>query len=193
MNGWRNLILVAVAGACVTAQGGWFNLFAKRRAETLVVTGNYAKSRLLAELFQHQTGQPVLLISPEGSGREQLYFMPSSPEASACAASKFAEFVDFLHPNRVVFLGDASFVPPSYIDQARGRYPTVVLNSRDWLDNAKALGVLIKDNGFAKRYGSYFEKLDAAAGGQAVGSDQVAAPAAAEPLAAPQLVPPAQP
>lgn len=193
MNGWRNLVLVVLVGACVTAHGGWFSGFGKRRVETLVVTGNYAKSRLLGELFQHQTKQPIVLISPEDGGREQLFFLPSVPEAMAFEAAKFAEFVDFLHPNRVVFLGDSSFVPPTYIDQVRGRYPTVVLNSRDWMDNAKALGVVIKDRGLAKRYSSYFEKLEAAAGGQAVSSDRAAAPAAAEPLAVPQLVPPAQP
>ena len=143
MNGWRNLVLVVLVGACVTAHGGWFSGFGKRRVETLVVTGNYAKSRLLGELFQHQTKQPIVLISPEDGGREQLFFLPSVPEAMAFEAAKFAEFVDFLHPNRVVFLGDSSFVPPTYIDQVRGRYPTVVLNSRDWMDNAKALGVVI--------------------------------------------------
>jgi hypothetical protein len=191
MNGWRNLVLVAAVVACVTADAGWFG-FGKRRVDTLLVTGNYAKSRLLAELFQHETRQPIVLISPEDVGRDQLYFMPTVPEAMAFESAKYVEFIDFLHPARIVFLGDPSFVPTSYIDQVRGRYPVVVLNSRDWLDNAKALGGIIRDRSLAKRYGSYFEKLDAAAGSVPASSDRYAEPAAAEPMAAPQLVPPVQ-
>jgi hypothetical protein len=191
MNGWRNLILVVAVGACMTADAGWFG-FGKRRVDTLVITGNFAKSRLLAELFQHKTKQPIVLISPEGIGRDQLFFMPTVPEAMAFDATKYVEFIDFLHPGRIVFIGDASFVPPSYIDQVRGRYPTVVLNSRDWLDNAKALGGIIKDRGLAKRYGSYFEKLDAAAGSIPASSDRYAEPALPEPLAMPQLMAPVQ-
>lgn len=193
MNGWRNLVLVAVAGACVTAQAGWFNWFGGRRIETLLVTGNFAKSRLLAELFQRQTKQPILLISPEGSGKDQLYFLPSVPEAMALEPEKYAEWVDYLHPARIVILGDTAFVPQPYIDQIRGRFPTVVLNSRDWLDNAKALGSLIKDKGLARRYGTYFDKIDAAAGSIPSGIDRPAEPAVAEPLALPQVVPPAKP
>lgn len=193
MKGWRNLMVLALVAACISANGAWFPWFGKRRVETLVVTGNYAKSRLLAELFQYETKQPIVLISPEDYGREQLFFMPTVPEAMVFEPSKYAEFVDYLRPQRVVFLGDTSFVPQTYIDQVRGRYPTVVLNSRDWLDNAKAVGTLIKDKGLAKRYGSYFEKLEAAAGGLGAPADRNAAPALPEPLALPQLVPPVQP
>lgn len=191
MKPWRSLLLVAVATACVTADAGWFG-FGKRRVETLVITGNYAKSRLLAELFQHETKQPIVLISPEAAGSDQLYFMPVVPETMSFDSTKYVEFIDFLRPARIVFLGDASFVPPSYIDQVRGRYPTVVLNSREWLDNAKALGVIIKDRSLAKRYGSYFEKLDAAAGSIPADNDRYAEPAVPEPVTVPQLVPPVQ-
>jgi len=191
MNRWRSLVLVAVASACVTVDAGWFG-FGKRRVDTLVITGNFAKSRLLAELFQHQTKQPIVLISPEEAGKDQLYFMPVVPQAMTFDAAKYVEFVDFLHPARIIFLGDASFVPPAYIDQVRGRYPTVVLGSREWLDNAKALGVIIKDRSLAKRYGSYFEKLDAAAGSIPASSGGAAEPAVPEPVATPQLVPPVQ-
>ena len=96
----------------------------------------------------------------------------------------YADWVDYLHPGRIIILGDATVVPHTYIDQVRGRFPTVVLNSRHWLDNAKALGSLLKDKSLAKRYGSYFEKLDAAAIG-------LAAPA--EPLVRPPSAPPVQP
>ena len=188
MKGWRNLILVVVAGTCVGAQAGWFPWVRGRRVDTLLITGNYAKSRLLAELFQRETKQPILLISTEGVGNDQMFFLPSVPEAMALEPTKYAEWVEYLQPARIVILGDEAFVAQSYVDQVRSRFPTVVLNSRNWLDNAKALGGLIKDRTLAKRYGSYFEKLDAAASGLGSGS-----PAVDEPLALPQQAPPVQP
>ena len=194
MKGWRNLVLVAVAGTCIAAQAGWPTWSRGRRVETLLVTGNFAKSRLLAELYQRQTKQPILLISPEGYGKDQLFGLLAAPqEAMAMEPAKYAEWVGYLHPSRIVFLGDTTVVPQSYIDQVRGRFPTVVLNSRNWLDNAKALGSLIKDSSLAKLYGSYFEKLDAAAGTLSGASDRSAGAATGEPLALPQLLPPVQP
>lgn len=193
MNGWRNLVLVAVAAACVAAQAGWPTWGKGRRVDTLLVTGNFAKSRLLAELYQREAKQPLLIISPEGAGKDQLFYLPAQGQAMALEPAKYTEWVEYLHPGRIIFLGDAAFVPLSYVDQVRGRFPTVVLNSRDWLDNAKALGTLIKDKTLAKRYGSYFEKLDVAASTLSPSSTGAAAPAAAEPLAVPQLLPPVQP
>ena len=38
----------------------------RTRAHTLMITGNYLDSRLLVELAQHRTKQPILLLSPDG-------------------------------------------------------------------------------------------------------------------------------
>jgi hypothetical protein len=185
---------VAVAMTCIAAQAAWPTWSRGRRVETLLVTGNFAKSRLLAELYQRQTRQPLLLISPEDGGKDQLFCLFTTPaEATAMEPAKYAEWIDYLHPTRIIFLGDTTVVPQSYIDQVRGRFPTVVLNSRDWLDNAKALGSLIKDKSLAGLYGSYFEKLDAAAGGLIGDSERRAGSATAEPVALPQLLPPVHP
>ena len=195
MKGWRNLVLVALAGMCVAAQAAWPSWWSRGpRVDTLLVTGNFAKSRLLAELYQRQTKQPILLISPEGAGKDQLFgLMAAPPQATSVEPEKYIEWVEYLHPTRIIFLGDATVVPQSYIEQARGRFPTVVLSSRNWLDNAKALGSLMKDKSLAKLYGSYFEKLDAAAEGLAGSGARQPTPAPVEPVAQPQLLPPVRP
>jgi hypothetical protein len=193
MNIWRNVVLVALAGACLAPLSGWSAWFGARRIETLVVTGNFAKSRLLAELYQRRTKQPILIVSPEGINNDQLFYLPSKAGCMALDPAKYAEWVEYLSPTRVIFLGDTAYVPQTYVDQVRGRFPVVILNGRDWLDNAKALGGLIKDKGLAKLYGSYFEKIDAAATSLARDGELPAEPPAVEPPAQPQPAVPAQP
>lgn len=197
---WIGSGLVAFfAVACVRTEAGFFsklNVFrnwsSKDRIETLIVTGNYGKSRLLAELAQHKGEHPIVLISPEGDGMDELFFLPKGPEAMAFESAKYVEFVDFLHPKRVVFLGDASYVPASYVDMVRDRYPTVVLNSEDWTRNAEALAVLIDYKKLPKQYSKYLITLEAASGGRPVPSGDTALPAGPEPVVPPMTVVPAE-
>ncbi|MBN2452090.1 MAG: hypothetical protein JXR77_17010 [Lentisphaeria bacterium] len=197
-NGRRSVVLIAALLGSLAVQAGFWDdinifrrIFPRRRVETLMVTGNVAKSRLLAELAQHRTKQPIVLVSPERGGRAELFFMPSVPEAMVFEEAKYAEFVDFLHPARIVILGDAGFVPERFVDAVRGKYPTVVFNSKDWVQNASALGVLLRQRNLARDFAAYAEKLDAAVGGQAVAPGALATPAAPpEPLITPQLMPP---
>ncbi len=191
MKTWSHLVLLAGAVLCFRAEAGWFG-FGTRRIDTVVVTGNYAKARLLAEMFQRETKQPIVLISPEGPGRQELYYLPYSGPAAAFPTEKYAEFMDYLNPRRVIFLGDESYVAASYVDAVRARFPVMVVNGRDWLQNAKALGVIIRDRGLAKRYASCFDKLDEAAGSIPAGGGAPSATVPDEPAAPPQMAP-AQP
>ena len=192
-SGWRNSALAGCLLLVCIAQTGCVSPWSKKnRVDTLMITGNYSKSRLLAELAQHETKQPIILIDPKASGTPQLFFMPSTPEAMAFDNGKYKEFVEFLQPARIVFLGDTSFVPQRYIDEVRASYPTVVINSEDWRKNAKALATVLKYKKLPKLYAGYLDKLEAAAGGKAVSAGDLATPAGPpEPALSPQLVPPA--
>jgi hypothetical protein len=125
------------------------NIFARMgerdRVETLLITGNYGRSRVLAELAQEKRKHPILLISPEAGGRNDIYFMPTRPEALALPEDQFLEYVEFLKPKRVVVLGDETYVPTRFLDQLRGsNVQTIVLNSKDWNKNAEALATIIQ-------------------------------------------------
>lgn len=171
-----------------------FNFFRRLgerdRVETLIITGNFGRSRLLAELAQEKRKHPILMISPEAGQRDDIYFMPTRPEAFILPESEFIDYVEFLKPKRVVVLGDESFVPARYLDQLRASsVQTIVLNSKDWNKNAEALANLINYLALPRIYGGYVTKLELSLGGHYVPSGAPAIPAA--PAAVPATVPPA--
>ena len=192
----------------VTAEAGFLsklNVFkywsGKSRVDTLMVTGNYAKSRLLAELVQSKTKQPILLIEP-GTRGEEMYFLPAAPEALAVEKAKLVEFVDFLlqpqdqqrarkhKQGRVVFIGDADFVPQEFVDTLRDRFPTFIVASDNWQNNAEALAKLFRYRKLPQHYGDLLAQLAAAdAQGPAPGG---VTPATPEPLALPRTAVPVQ-
>jgi len=139
----------------------WFS--SKSRPHTLIVTGNYTKSRLLAELIQYHNAQPILLISPRADGEgEVLYFLTSDGQATAIEAEKYMEFVDWLAPKRIVFLGDDRYVPPTYVEQVRARYPMVCIPSDDWSRNAEAAAKVFGLKKLSKRYSELASRVDVA-------------------------------
>lgn len=187
--GLRGAFLVAIfVTSGMVAQAGWFdrvNIYKKwrdrNRVDTLLITGNFGRSRVLAELAQDKRKHPILLISPETNGQDELFFMPTRPEAEPLPQDKFIGFIEFLKPGRVIVLGDASFVPPRYVEQlGRSNVPTIVINSEDWAKNAEALGRILDYKSLAKLYAGYVTKLDMAQGG-AIPSDAQAAPATVPP------------
>jgi len=156
----------------------------KNKIHTLIITGNYSKSRLLAELIQVKSGQPILLISPTSTGAEELYFLPKGSEAVAVEKAKYNKFVDWLHPRRIVFLGDGRYVPSEFVDMVRERYPVFQLTSDDWTKNAEAAAKLFGNRKLARRYAELLPKVEAAptvapAGAGAVPAASMAAPAPA--------------
>ncbi len=193
------LCAVAISlGFCVAAEAGFLsklNVFknwsSKNRVDALIVSGNYDKPRLLAELVQLETKQPMMLLSPTTHGTMELYFMPSGPEAAKIEEHQFVEFVDFLQPKRVIFLGDEAYLPTRYVDLLKDRYPTVIVASRNWLKNAEALALLFDCKKMPRRYAEYLAKLEEASSGRPTPAGGLAAPGGAlEPQAAPRTVVP---
>ena len=60
----------------------------------------------------------------------------------AIGEERYAEFVGFLRPKRLIFLGDSSYVPQKYVDALRHRFPTMLVTSQDWQNNARTLATV---------------------------------------------------
>lgn len=131
----------------------------RTRAHTLMITGNYLDSRLLAELAQHRTKQPILLISPDGYQNYQLFYMPPGGRAPSEPKEKFLELIEFINPKRIVILGDFEFVPQEFIDQIQTKYAVIIINSKDWEKNAKSLGQLLKQPKLHRMYVDYRSRM----------------------------------
>jgi len=114
------------------------------KASTLLVTGNFIYSRLLTELAQYYSKQPIITISPDVDGGHQLFFMPATNNASAIAADEFMDVVEYINPKRVVVLGGGDYVPREFVDLARAKYSVILLDSDDWNKNAESLAEILK-------------------------------------------------
>lgn len=183
----RTRKIVVLMGLCLVAglgaQAAWYSRvpflskwFSKGdRVEALLVTGNYAQSRLLAELVQYKTKQPIILISPRRGGGNDVFFLPSGPEAMVLEPERYQEFIAFLQPKRVVVLGDDSFVPPRFLELVRD-HPTVVVKSRDWRKNAETLAEMFDYSKLPEYYVQYLGQLGTAALQNAGAVEEATAP-----------------
>ncbi|OGV69161.1 MAG: hypothetical protein A3K19_15440 [Lentisphaerae bacterium RIFOXYB12_FULL_65_16] len=169
--GW--LVMAVAVGLSLQVEAGVLSKIpffrrwaAENRVESLIVTGNYAKSRLLAEIVQHYTRQPILLISPAASGGYDLFFLPHGSEAVAVTDVKYEEFLDFLNPSRLVLVGDSQYLPMTFLDRARGRHTMVTVNGSDWHNNANAMAGVFKNAQIAETYGDCLNQLDRATAGR---------------------------
>ena len=124
-------LLTAVAPLASAGPFGFLNPKNPRRIKTLIVTGNFVKSRMLAELIQFRTKQPILLL-PTGSEGSTMYFLGPELQAYEVDQENFKDFVAFLQPKKVLFLGDKNYSPPEYIEKLEDVATTWVVNSGDW-------------------------------------------------------------
>jgi len=197
------MLALLIVSLATVSSAGMFDFFAwgpfarfssKNRIDTLVITGNFARSRLLAELAQRHNKQPILLISSTDRG-DEIFFLPSGPDAMPLDPARLQEFVDWAQPKRVVILGDSSYVNDSYIKMFRNHYPIVTLSGTNWMQNAMALGEIIGSKNLAKDYRQLLLELETATARRSggFGSDMPPAPLlSSEPIVGPSSFAPRQ-
>ncbi|MFA6102123.1 MAG: hypothetical protein WCV67_11565 [Victivallaceae bacterium] len=132
----------------------------ERDVITLIITSNYKKSRLLAELIQRETKQPILLL-PAGD-QKGIYFMPSSVKKPALEIKEenIGKFVALINPQQILVLGDRGFVHQNYIDMIDKKMPVFVVNGRDWVINAKSVAKLLDLNNLASDYARLYNQVE---------------------------------
>ena len=160
---------VAVVLACETANALTFNPFKRAgrvQNKTLIIAANVVDVRLLADLAQYHSKQPILIVSPEADGSSGLYFAPADSKATRTEAGQFMEIVDFINPKRIIVLGGDDYVDRKFVDLARKKYPVLILDSDDWELNAKSLGELLQIPVLPKQYKEYRANIQATYGEQ---------------------------
>jgi len=124
-------LFIAVAPSASAGPFSFLNPKNSKRIKTLIVTGNFVKSRMLAELIQFRTKQPILLL-PTGNEERTMYFLGPDLQAYEIDRDDFKDFVAFLQPKKVLFLGDKNYSPSEYIEELEKVTTTWVVNSSDW-------------------------------------------------------------
>ncbi len=153
------------AASINTAQAGWWGNLWKRILgkplpyHTVVVTSNYLESRLLAELIQNETSQPVILLP---TGAEQKIYLLGTRKNQNRVMSKeeFRKTVEILNPKTVLFLGSERYAAETYKEQIRPVYPVTVVEHDDFVRVADAVGTMMKEKGIPKHYRKMLAKIN---------------------------------
>ncbi len=151
------LFILALITFSSDSLGGWRDYIpfvGSGPPETLIITGNYAKSRLLAEVTQMRDRASIMLITEE-AGEKQIIFMENYPDAQMISEDQLIEFLAVLSPDQVIILGDEEYVPNRYARIVSSRYPLVMVTGEDWIKNAKSVARAVEDRRLVERYRYY--------------------------------------
>ncbi len=162
--------LFAKAAVCVFLLAGlafpsmcelrnWTKVYqgAKQDVVTLMITGNYAKSRLLTDLIQTRNNQPYIIV-PQKQG-DKFYFVPAKGDGLALDDDKFTRFVKFLNPKNIIIIGDSRFVPDYYLNRIDKTQTFIRINNKYWDDIAAAAGDMLDLPGLAKDYKRLYQEI----------------------------------
>lgn len=112
----------------------------KKDVVTLIITANNRNARILADLFQYRTRQPQLVLPREGD--DSFYWVPRRKDGTGVRKINlryFPRFVRFLHPEKVIILGDERYVPREYREAIDPSIPVSVYRG-DWENIAYVIG-----------------------------------------------------
>lgn len=121
----------------------------------LIVTGNYSKSRMLAELIQSYNSQPILLIPAAGTNTpNDIFFIPPKKDGKALKITvpEMTNFINFVNPKMVLILGGQDYVPDSYYDMIQDNRTIIRLKGKDWDKTADSAGKLLNLTNLARDY-----------------------------------------
>lgn len=125
---------------------------------TLVITGNYSKPRLLADLVQNENKQPYLLIP--GSVGGECYFVPSATDPLKISDENFTKFVKMLNPKQIIIIGDTKYVSDYYLGKIDKTQTFIRINNKDWVEVAKSLGKILDLPNLADDYERLLKELE---------------------------------
>ena len=129
------------------------------KVETLIITGNYTKSRLLAEIIQNEEKAPILLFSPKGK-KAEFFYLPYGKDAHGKKLGRLNEILEFIDPKSALVVGDSSYVGKDIIKALnKTTIPTTHLSSENWVVNAQAASRIFDANIIVKDYIRLSEKL----------------------------------
>ena len=113
---------------------------------TLVITANYAKPVVMAQLIQHENRQPFILLPKKGE--EKIFFWPAGKKNLALEIKEknLARFIKFLHPKQIIILGDKRYVPQKYLDAIDKNITTITVQNDNWNNSAMVIQKMLKLN-----------------------------------------------
>jgi hypothetical protein len=113
---------------------------------TLVITANYAKPVMIAQLIQHENRQPFILLPKKGG--DKIFFWPAGKNnlALEIREKNLARFIKFIAPKQVVVLGDKRYVAQKYLNMIDENITTVIIQNASWERGTITIQKLLKLN-----------------------------------------------
>ena len=132
----------------------------KRDIVSLVVTANYEKPRLLAELIQVESRQPFLLLPAGGDGN--IYFCPPRHLGNPkfVGRQKLGQVIAFIAPKQIIVLGNERYVPNSYVAELRKVAPVFVVNAESWEQAAEMVAPMLNLSKLPRNYRKLSAQLE---------------------------------
>ncbi len=126
---------------------------------TLMMTGNYSESRLLAELIQRENYQPILLIP--AVGQDKVYFMPPQTRSAALEIplSELKNFINFLGVKQIVVIGNNEYVPEKFLEQIPNNQTIWTVTGTNWKNIAYSTGEFLNLPNLSRDYNNLYDKL----------------------------------
>lgn len=129
-----------------------------KRVNTLIVIGNYIKPRLMADLIQIETKQPILLLPASTKGK--IYFIPAKDETLQVPYEDLQSFIKYLSPEKIIVLGDKRFVPGKFIKQIDPAQTVIKVENEKWEKIAAMVTNILNLTFLERRYKKYEAKID---------------------------------
>ncbi len=137
----------------------WSRLYQgpSKEITTLVISGNYTKARVLAELIQGETNQPILLVTSEGG---KLFFMPGKGPCLEVQDADYTNFVRVVNPKQILILGDTRYVAESYAKRVDPKLTVIRVDNKDWYQVAVTVGKILDKTYLAAKFKKLSEQID---------------------------------
>ena len=132
--------------------GDWPKYKQGRVIEYLIITGNYESPRLLAEIIQKETRNPILLLPASGQNSEIFLILPDGRVPAKVDPDQLSAYISGLNPKRILIIGDSTIVPPEYRLTINKKYEIISFGSKSWNLNAMAADNLFNSNKIQKDF-----------------------------------------
>ncbi|MCP4176765.1 MAG: hypothetical protein GY756_03280 [bacterium] len=189
MKRYRNLslkmLLCAIAFVMVSSvyAGSFWKSWMKpfsgpdQNITTLLVTGNYSQSRMLAELIQRYSKQPILLTP--ASGGNDVYFMPPEKRSKSLQipSSEITNFVNFVGAKQIIIIGDSQYVPEKYVKLIPSNQVVWRVTGQNWDKVAASMGKFLNLTNISSDYKELQSELKSETNYERVSKDSSPAPA----------------
>lgn len=166
LKGLVAVIAVVVAWSSLHADPfNWTGIYRGPRYDliTLMITANYTKPRLLADLIQKDTKQPYILLPAKGQKRIFFCPPPSRQPAMEILESDLKRFIKFCNPKQILVIGDKRYVPKKFLKMIDPNQTVWIVSNDNWIQAARSVAKLLDLTNLAYDYKKLCEKLD---GGQ---------------------------